>query len=133
MCIGLIWIDAELKHFYKKHMPHQSYGNYTKYLKLICKLAVAACIVAENCCNYAMFSLDYTGNVVETILWTVSLGLVTPYACYIHYKVIRIKRQLADNTHILIFTGATALAGLVFTVVLVFEHIPSQVNLLFES
>jgi hypothetical protein len=73
-------------------MPHKNYGEKTLYLKEVCKFSVMACIIAESCCNYAMFTLDYTFNVFETILWTVSIAAIAPYAFYIHYKVIRINR-----------------------------------------
>ena len=77
--LGLIWCDRELRTLQK--FRKSKIVENTKTYKNLAILAVVLTFIAEFFCNYGMFTLDYSSNVVETSLWTIALALVFPYAC----------------------------------------------------
>lgn len=80
-----------------------------------------------------MFTLDYAGNMVETILWTISLAALTPYAIMLHMSAWRLNKENVDVTHVMLFTFFSCMACSVFTFVLLLEHIPLQYRLWIED
>lgn len=105
------------------------YTNKVQYLREIGYLSIFLCCVAECCCNYAMFTTDYLGNVIEASLWAIAISMLLPYALRLHIMTQRLGNAYVDTTHVLLFSTSTLLACTLFTAVVVSDHVPLQFRL----
>lgn len=93
-------------------------------LSFAANMAIVLCFFAEFFCNHALFTLNYLFNVIETSLWTVALGLVTPYALHMTYWSYKIDSKDINARSVLIFSLFTSAVGISFVGQLLMDHIP---------
>lgn len=91
--------------------------------------SVILTMIAENCCNYAMFTLDYFGNVIETSLWATALAMVTPYGFQIYRFASKVDKKYANADQIKWFGLGVFAVGFLFVSQLSVDHIPLQYRL----
>ena len=74
------------------------YTEIDHYIYVSCYASILMCSIAEFFCNNAMATLNYIHNVIETVLWTISLALITPCGFYLYYKATQVKDKKFDTT-----------------------------------
>lgn len=104
--------------------PKYTYVDH--YVYMACYASILMCFTAEFFCNNAMATLYYIHNVIETVLWTISLALVTPCGFYLFYKATEIKDKMYDTTQIKYLAVMLSTVGICFVVQLIVDHIPLQ-------
>jgi len=79
---SLVWCHEEMFHLQSALEPKRNFEKL-QHARMVAVLVVVLCSMAECCCNYAMFTLDYFPNVIETSLWTVAMGSLIPYSFWL--------------------------------------------------
>lgn len=85
---SLVWCHEEMVHLQMTLEPKKHFEKL-QHVRMVSIAAVVLCSIAECCCNYAMFTLDYFPNVIETSLWTVAMGSLIPYSYWIWQQALQ--------------------------------------------
>ena len=89
-----------------------------------------ACVVAEVCANYSMFTLDYFGALVEAILWNFAMAIIIPWALHIQWAISSIDTKKVEVRHLRMFAINTNLCCIGFFVFVSLNYIP-RINSLY--
>ena len=89
-----------------------------------------ACVIAEVCANYSMFTLDYYYAYVEAQLWDIALAILIPYALKIYWALSSIDTKKVEVRHLKLFALNTLMCCVGFFVFVTWNYLP-RINKLY--